>query len=100
MIRPIQRREITKIIMKLMVSFLAVATIVTGVSTNYMQPLIDSKAAGPIPIITLILAIAMVVLALLVVVFVILPIRKIAKNAEQIARGNFGAQVCGGNLTK
>lgn len=43
---------------------------------------------------------AMGVLGAILAVFVLLPIRKIGRNAEQIARGNYNTQVYDGKLTK
>jgi signal transduction histidine kinase len=67
----------------------------------YLQPLIRAGAtADLIQAIMIVMGAVMAVLGSLLVVFVVLPLRKIGQNAEQIAKGNFGVQVCDGRLTK
>jgi signal transduction histidine kinase len=71
-----------------------------GVS-YYLQPFVGAGAVSGVlqPIMTTILS-ALAALSGLLAIFVILPLRKIGKDAEQIARGNFGVQVYDGKLTK
>lgn len=66
----------------------------------YLQPLVGSGATAGLQPIMIIVASAMAVLATLLTLFVLLPLRKIGKDAEQIAKGNFGLQIYDGKLTK
>jgi signal transduction histidine kinase len=89
---------ITKIIIKIMASLLAVVAIVALAVSNY-TPLAGSASGLLQPILIIVLS-AMAVLGGLLTWFVILPLRKISGDAEQIARGNYGVQVYDGKLTK
>ncbi len=91
----------TKIIIKIIASLAAVAAAAAIGVSYYLQPLVGAGAASGLlqPIMTIVLS-ALAALGALLAVFVILPLRKIGKDAEQIARGNFGVQVYDGKLTK
>lgn len=91
----------TKIIIKIIASLAAVAAAAAIGVSYYLQPLVGTGAASGMlqPIMTIVVS-ALAALGALLAVFVILPLRKIGKDAEQIARGNFGVQVYDGKLTK
>lgn len=77
--------------------FLASAIMVAVAVFYYMQPLTGTgMAIQPI----MIIAAAMGVLAALLAVAIILPLKKIIKDVEQIARGNYNTRVYDGKLTK
>lgn len=86
-----------KIITKISMGFLASAIMVAVAVFYYMQPLTGTgMAIQPI----MIIAAAMGVLAALLAVAIILPLKKIIKDVEQIARGNYNTRVYDGKLTK
>jgi signal transduction histidine kinase len=90
-----------KILIKIATSFLAIATLITIAVSYYLQPLVGTGAAASLlPTVMTIFAGAMGVLGALLAVTVLLPLRKIGKDAEQIARGNYNTQVYSGKLTK
>jgi signal transduction histidine kinase len=76
----------------------AVAALVTAAVFSYLQPLTGTGMVVQATLITI--AAAMSVLGSLLTVTVILPLKKIGKDVEQIARGNYNTQVYGGKLTK
>ena len=99
--RNISREKITKIIIKIIASLLATVALVAIAVSNYLQPLVGSGAtSGLLQPIMLIVESAMAVFGGLLALFILLPLRKINKGAEQIARGNFGTQVYEGKITK
>ena len=71
---------------------------VTAAVFSYLQPLTGTGMAVQATLITI--AAAMSVLGSLLAVTIILPLKKIGKDVEQIARGNYNTQVYGGKLTK
>lgn len=98
-----EEREITKIVTKIIIGFLAVAALATGAVGYYMQQSLAGAGAAAttgLVIIIIIVAAAIGAIGALLAVFILLPVRKIEQSAEQIARGNFEVQVYNGKLTK
>jgi signal transduction histidine kinase len=90
-----------KILIKITTSFLAIAALISVALSYYLQPLVGmSAAASLIQTVITIVAAAMGALGVLLALTVLLPLRKIGKDAEQIARGNYNTQVYSGKLTK
>jgi signal transduction histidine kinase len=90
-----------KILIKITTSFLAIAALITVAVLYYLQPVVGTGAAASlIQTVMTIVAGAMGALGALLAVTVLLPLRKIGKDAEQIARGNYNTQVYSGKLTK
>jgi len=77
--------------------FLASAIMVAVAVFYYLQPLAGTGMAIQT---IMIIAAAMGVLAALLAVAIILPMKKIIKDVEQIARGNYNTRVYDGKLTK
>ncbi|MGI0048972.1 MAG: ATP-binding protein [Nitrososphaera sp.] len=80
---------------------MAIAALITVAVSYYLQQLVGTGAAASLlPTVIAIVAGAMGVLGALLAVTVLLPLRKIGKDAEQIARGNYNTQIYSGKLTK
>ena len=90
-----------KILIKITISFLAIAALITVAVSYYLQPLVGmGVAASLIQTVMTIVAGAMGALGALLAVTILLPLRKIGRDAEQIARGNYNTQVYSGKLSK
>jgi signal transduction histidine kinase len=76
--------------------FLAVAALATVAVFYYLQPLVG---AGVLQIIVIIVA-AMGAVGALLAMTIILPLKRIGKDVEQIAKGNYNTQIYNGKLTK
>jgi signal transduction histidine kinase len=75
-----------------------VAGVAALAAASYMQPL--GAPASLVPAIMMIVMSAVGALGAALAIIVLLPLRRIGREAEQIARGNYNTQVYDGKLTK
>ena len=83
---------------KILISFIAVAGVAALAAASYLQPL--GAPASLVPAIMMIVMSAIGALGAALAIIVLLPLRRIGREAEQIARGNYNTQVYEGKLTK